>query len=192
MIQSVEMPGSRFDSDYGESVEEDLLTIEGEGWKLGYDQNPAPDNIYHAFVGGDDWNIALTKDEYDDFIKLLKNLQRSVATLEICGEWDKEGSAEATLEMSTPRIWMQGRAPQHQLSLLQRIWSSRSPEREKAPSSAFSLRFLVISARSRGFEGYWPDRVVMAVLESLNEGLAQDSDLVNDAQGELVYETKQA
>ena len=53
--------------------------------------------------------------------QLLKNLQRSIQTLEICGEWNVGGQdeAEATLEMRTDRIWMQGRAPQKQLSALQ-------------------------------------------------------------------------
>lgn len=48
----------------------------------------------------------------------MKNLRQSVATLQICGEW---GSAndDATLEMSTDRVWMQGRAPQKRLTALQ-------------------------------------------------------------------------
>ena len=51
-------------------------------------------------------------------MQLLKNLRQSVATLQICGEW---GSAndDATLEMSTDRVWMQGRAPQKRLTALQ-------------------------------------------------------------------------
>lgn len=50
--------------------------------------------------------------------QLLKNLRRSVATLQICGEWRAENE-DATLEMSTQRVWVQGRAPQKRLSALQ-------------------------------------------------------------------------
>lgn len=147
----------------------DVLVAEGKGWKMGYDRNPSASNPYSAFVGGDGWNISLTPKEYEDFIQVLQNLRQSVATLEVCGEWDQEGSAEATLEMSTPRIWMQGRAAQRQLSVLQRLWSSRGSGGEKLPNVAFSLRFLVTSSGSRDVEGSWPDQVVMAVLRHLDD-----------------------
>jgi len=51
-------------------------------------------------------------------VQLLKNLRQSVATLQICGEWGS-GNDDATLEMSTDRVWMQGRAPQKRLTALQ-------------------------------------------------------------------------
>lgn len=61
---------------------------------------------------------SLPKLQFTDAVQLLKNLRQSVATLQICGEW---GSAndDATLEMSTQRVWMQGRAPQKRLTALQ-------------------------------------------------------------------------
>ena len=46
------------------------------------------------------------------------NLRQSVATLQICGEWQGE-KQEAMLEMSTERVWVQGRAPQKRLAALQ-------------------------------------------------------------------------
>ena len=51
-------------------------------------------------------------------VQLLKNLRQSVATLQICGEWGS-GKEEATLQMSTERVWMQGRVPQKRLTTLQ-------------------------------------------------------------------------
>ena len=51
-------------------------------------------------------------------VQLLKNLRQSVATLQICGEWGS-GNDDATLEMSTDSVWMQGRAPQKRLTALQ-------------------------------------------------------------------------
>ena len=53
-------------------------------------------------------------------MQLLKNLRRSIATLQICGEWGS-GKDEATLQMSTERVWMQGRVPQKRLTTLQAI-----------------------------------------------------------------------
>lgn len=54
-------------------------------------------------------------------LQLLKNLRRSVATLDVCGEWGTGDSAndEAALEVRTDRIWMEGRAQQKRLSALQ-------------------------------------------------------------------------
>ena len=54
-------------------------------------------------------------------LQLLKNLQRSVATLDILGEWGTGARAEdeAALELKTDRIWMEGRAQQKHLSALQ-------------------------------------------------------------------------
>lgn len=54
-------------------------------------------------------------------LQLLKNLRRSVTTLDICGEWGTGDSAndEAALEVKTHRIWMEGRAQQKRLSALQ-------------------------------------------------------------------------
>ena len=51
-------------------------------------------------------------------VQLLKNLRQSVATLQICSEWGS-GKEEATLQMSTERVWMQGRVPQKRLTTLQ-------------------------------------------------------------------------
>ena len=51
-------------------------------------------------------------------LQLLKNLRRSVATLDICGEWGTADD-EAALEVKTDRVWMEGRAQQKRLSALQ-------------------------------------------------------------------------
>lgn len=56
-------------------------------------------------------------------VQLLKRLQKSIATLETCGDWGKKDSAEnrktfqrdSTLELETKRVWAQARAPQKQL-----------------------------------------------------------------------------
>lgn len=54
-------------------------------------------------------------------VQLLHSLRKSVATLQISGDWGAGNGEDndATLELSTDCIWMQGRAPQKRLSLLQ-------------------------------------------------------------------------
>lgn len=43
---------------------------EGVGWKLGYDRNPASNSNYSALVGSESFSFAITRQEYDDFIKV--------------------------------------------------------------------------------------------------------------------------
>jgi hypothetical protein len=49
--------------------------------------------------------------------QLVRKLRQSVATLQVCGDWS-EGQ-DATLEMATERVWVQGRASQKRLIALQ-------------------------------------------------------------------------
>ena len=116
----------------------------------------------------------MTRDEYDDLVRLLANLQKSVATLSVCGEWGGEGSGkeqggddEAALEMSSARVWVQGRAPAARLSSLQAAWA-KADAGTAAPSSplaAFELRFILLQGRE--VEGVWPAEAVAGVLANL-------------------------
>ena len=169
-----------------ESGKVDACVFQGKGWSLGVEQRPADKSRsisdYVAFVSGTDWSISLSHDEYRDFVHLLKSLRsvplpvpshtcccrRGVATLEVCGDWGAEGS-EAQLEMSTPRVWMQGQASQRRLSLLSRLWSRQSMDNEELPTVAFALRFLVRSEGTREAEGSWGPDAVMEVLKALDE-----------------------
>ena len=145
----------------------DLVVMEGDSWKLGYDRAPPGGDQFTAFVGGEGWTLCLTREEFGDFVKLLRNLQRSVATLHVCGQWDSD-SDEATLEMRTPLVWMQGRAPHKRLSVLQRLWSRKTLDSaENLPRVAFALRFMLTSPGRREVEGSWPADAVMDVLRVL-------------------------
>lgn len=144
---------------------------EGDGWKIGLDEAAESEDTYSAVIGSDTWSIALTRKELVDFIQLLKNLRRSVTTLDICGQWGEKGD-EATLEMETKRVWMQGRAPQKRLSTLQDFWrhgeeSTASMSGEDL-STAFSLRFIIKTAERREVEGQWYPQAVMDVFEFLD------------------------
>ncbi len=62
-------------SGYGDSTTsgsspEDFVLAEGNGWKLGYDKSPADPKGYTAIIASDTWSMAVTKSEYDDFIKV--------------------------------------------------------------------------------------------------------------------------
>lgn len=163
----------------------DFRLAEGPGWRLGFDAAAPPGSTnFSAVAGGDGWSAAMTRDEYDDLVRLLANLQQSVATLSVCGEWGSGGSGgessgggggggddEAALEMSSARVWVQGRAPAARLSSLQAAWAAGGAA-QAAPSSplaAFELRFILLQGRE--VEGVWPAEAVAGVLANL-EGVA--------------------
>lgn len=147
---------------------QDFILSEGKGWKMGFDKRPHNPGSFSALLGGDDWSMALSKYEYDDFVKLLKNLRRSVATLDICGEWGTADD-EAALEVRTDRIWMEGRAQQKRLSALQDFWSHHDEDGNEvqldADKSAFQVRFIVSSPGQRDVEGRFDPETVMRILE---------------------------
>ncbi|KAK9833755.1 hypothetical protein WJX74_005066 [Apatococcus lobatus] len=154
---------------------------EGPNWRIGFDAAATQPDNFTAVITSDQWSFTLTQREFGDFVQLLKNLQRSIQTLEICGEWNVGGQdeAEATLEMRTDRIWMQGRAPQKQLSALQEMWQKGIGGGKTSPKAAFSVRFLVTSqyldrktwgsVGNREIEGFLDAETVMSVLTALEE-----------------------
>ena len=154
------------------AVPKDFQLAEGPGWRLGVDLGAAPGSAaYAAVVGGDGWSAALTRDEYDDLVRLIANLRESVATLHVCGDWGAAGD-DAALEMSTPRVWAQGRAPADRLGSLQAAWGGSGAGGKAGgattPAAAFELRFILLQARE--FEGVWPAEAVAGVLAHLDGG----------------------
>ena len=157
----------------------DFRLAEGPGWRLGYDAAALPGSTnFSAVAGGDGWSAAMTRDEYDDLVRLLANLQKSVATLSVCGEWgageeggkgSSGGDDEAALEMSSARVWVQGRAPAARLSSLQAAWAKTgdgaSAAAPSSPLAAFELRFILLQGRE--VEGVWPAEAVAGVLANL-------------------------
>ena len=49
---------------------QDFQLSEGKGWKMGFDRRPHNPGSFSALLGGDDWSMALSKYEYDDFVKV--------------------------------------------------------------------------------------------------------------------------
>ena len=157
----------------------DFRLAEGPGWRLGFDAAALPGSTnFSAVAGGDGWSAAMTRDEYEDLVRLLANLQKSVATLAVCGEWGsgsdggkgKQGNGddtgdEAALEMSTSRVWVQGRAPAARLSSLQAAWAANTAAAPSSPLAAFEVRFILLQGRE--VEGVWPAEAVAGVLANL-------------------------
>lgn len=55
---------------------------EGKGWKMGFDRRPHNPGSFSALLGGDDWSMALSRYEYDDFVKV--SAQLSCSTKQCC------------------------------------------------------------------------------------------------------------
>ncbi|CAK0782854.1 hypothetical protein CVIRNUC_006049 [Coccomyxa viridis] len=150
-------------------------TEQGPGFQVQCDVNGCIIVPVAQEEAADNFSVELTRHEYDDFIKashrlhLLKNLRQSVATLQICGEWGA-GKEEATLQMSTERVWMQGRVPQKRLTTLQNMWNRNNGTTHEA----FSLQFIFTTPGQRQVEGKWDAETVMTVLQHLDS----DSELL--------------
>ena len=52
------------------AMPQDFILSEGKGWKMGFDKRPHNPGSFSALLGGDDWSMALSKYEYDDFVKV--------------------------------------------------------------------------------------------------------------------------
>lgn len=168
MVASVDLG-----DEYGEAGLIDFVMAEGDGWKLGCDRAEANPNKYCAAIGSNSFTAALTLAEYEDFVVTLRNLQRSVQTMQSGGEWQNSssGSEEATLEMSTERVWLQGRAASQTLQALQAAWAQGT-----TPASAFSLRFIFTGMGSgREVSGLWSATAVAEALRSLDAGSAPEA-----------------
>jgi Domain of unknown function (DUF1818) len=109
---------------------------EGQGWRIGWNPMAA---TYRGMIGGEDWAIELTEEEWNDFIRLSAQLS---ATMTGMGEelMDEERLA---CEAESALIWL---------------------EVEGFPS-AYSLRFLLYSGRQ--CEGGWPASAVPELLGAI-------------------------
>jgi hypothetical protein len=50
----------------------------GQGWRIGWNPSAA---VYQGLIGGDDWAIELTRDEWQDFRRLLSQLTATMAAM---------------------------------------------------------------------------------------------------------------
>ncbi|MFK8186229.1 MAG: DUF1818 family protein [Phormidesmis sp.] len=109
---------------------------EGDGWRVGW--NPAAEK-FCGLVAGDRWSIELTADEFSDFCRVARQLNKTMRDMSQ-HLMDEE---RLTCEQETEQIWM---------------------EAEGFPQS-HSLRFILRTGR-RG-EGGWPPPQVTALMTVL-------------------------
>ena len=79
----------------------DFELAEGAGWRLGVDRSaPAGGPDYCAVVGGDGWSAALTRDEYDDLVKVRERERERVGW----GDAGTQGREEAAPRSKPPSL----------------------------------------------------------------------------------------
>lgn len=118
----------------------------GDGWRLGWDA-AAPE--FKGLIGGEDWAIELTEEEWNDFRRLSDQLHEALQ--QIAQElMDEE---RISCELESDRIWL---------------------EAEGFPT-AYSLRLIVQTGRRA--EGYWENALELRqALSTLPLGTAELSE----------------
>lgn len=112
------------------------LLKSGPGWRLGWDES-AP--VYQGLVGTDEWAIELTASEFEDFSRLVLQLQNTM--MQMATElMDEE---KISCEVESDLLWL---------------------EAEGYPQS-YSLRLIV--QHGRRAEGSWSPAVVPQLLQAL-------------------------
>lgn len=109
---------------------------EGSGWRLGWNPD-AP--VFQGLLGGADWAVELTADEFQDFCRLTRQLVETLAAIapELMAE------ERIACELETERLWV---------------------EMEGDPKS-YELRFIVLTGRR--VEGAWPPSAAIAVVGAI-------------------------
>jgi hypothetical protein len=111
----------------------------GNGWRLGWD---ATASEFKGLVGGEDWAIELTEEEWNDFRRLSDQLHETLE--QIAQELMEE--ERIACELESDRIWL---------------------EAEGFPN-AYSLRLIVQTGRRA--EGYWENALELRQALSTIEG----------------------
>lgn len=108
----------------------------GTGWRLGWNPEGAG---FQGLVGGEDWAIELTEEEFEDFYRLLGQLTETM--VQMASElMDEERIA---CEAESDRLWMQV---------------------EGFPN-AYTVQFILNTGRR--CEGSWPAEVVPELIQAI-------------------------
>jgi len=110
---------------------------EGPGWRLGWDPRRP---IYPALLGGADWAMELTAEEFQDFRRLAEEL---VATLKAMAD-HLMAEEQLTCELESQQVWLEVEGYPH----------------------AYGLRFILQGGR-RG-EGGWPAPAANQVIAAIS------------------------
>ncbi|MEM6251522.1 MAG: DUF1818 family protein [Cyanobacteria bacterium P01_D01_bin.156] len=114
------------------------LQKEGSGWRLGWD---AKRPTFKALVGGKDWALELTQDEFEAFRSLAKQLSNTMDSMAN----DLMPDEKITLEQENQYLWIETDGFHH----------------------SYSVRFILLTGR--GGEGAWPAAVVPDLLNGLDQ-----------------------
>ncbi|ESA38090.1 hypothetical protein N836_33985 [Leptolyngbya sp. Heron Island J] len=112
------------------------LLREGKGWRVGWDDER---ENFKALVGGDNWALELTQDEFE----ALRRLAQQLATIMASLASELMPDEQISCEQETSQIWMEAEGFHH----------------------SYSLRFILLNGR--GAEGAWPSSTVPEVLNGL-------------------------
>jgi hypothetical protein len=115
----------------------DRRLLQGTGWRIGLDPS-AP--VFVGLLGGDDWAIELTGNEFQDFCRLSRQLAHTMQSM-------------ANQLMDAERICCEAES--------ELLWV----ETEGFPH-VYSLRFMLLSGR-RG-DGFWAATAVPALLQAMD------------------------
>ncbi|MFM7577135.1 MAG: DUF1818 family protein [Microcystaceae cyanobacterium] len=109
---------------------------EGQGWRLGFDPHR---EIYQGLVGGDSWAMELTASEFQDFCRLVQQLDETLRA--IADElMDEE---KITCAVESERVWLEA----------------------EGYSDRFTLHLIVY--QGRGCEGHWSAEATQALIEAI-------------------------
>ncbi len=109
---------------------------EGQGWRLGFDPHR---EIYQGLVGGDTWSMELTAPEFQDFCRLVQQLDETLTA--IASElMDEE---KITCAVESERVWLEA----------------------EGYSDRFTLHLIV--NQERGCEGHWSEEQAQALIAAI-------------------------
>lgn len=165
-------PGCHWDMvSQGQSFE----LLEGDGWRLGWERSPSGAD-FCALVGSDTWSVSFRASEFNDFLRLLKTLQQSVAAMSEEGDWGKSVGDEQVLDVRSKLMWMQARCPRESVSTISKFMKKLDKgEANAGTGDAFDLRFVVTAPGEREVEGFLPASAVAGMLAKMKAAETQET-----------------
>lgn len=144
-------------------AEANFYTKGGKAWSLGLDLNPVTSG-FAAKIGGAGWELAITKDEYVEFINLLERLRYSVATLGYKGQWyGKSDKPKLELKSQFVRIQAYPAATEKKVAPPKEVLAG-----DALPDVPFAIRFVFQSPTERAVSGIWGSNAVVDALKVLD------------------------
>eukprot|EP00884_Botryococcus_braunii_P020533 jgi/Botrbrau1/7163/Bobra.0143s0033.1 len=144
-------------------AEANIYTKEGKAWSLGLELNPGASG-FAAKIGGAGWDLAITKDEYVEFINLLQRLRYSVAQLAYQGQWyGKSDKPKLELKSEFVRIQAYPAATEKKVQPPKEVLAG-----DELPDVPFAIRFVFQSPTERAVSGFWGSSAVVEAVKVLD------------------------